>query len=115
MLQNIREHPFENEASDEIETLSILYGVHLASYRQLDQARAGWRTLQRENPNELGLLEPRVEFVSLNEKGDFVRLIGGGFSSQQKAQALCATLKQKGLYCAVAGFEGERLSLTSNL
>jgi sporulation related protein len=101
---------FENEASGDIETASVLFGVHLASYRKVREARDGWRKLQRQNPDELGLLEPRIERVRLKEKGVFLRLIGGGFSSQEKAAALCASLQQKGLFCSVSGFNGKRLS-----
>ncbi|MEL6213887.1 MAG: SPOR domain-containing protein, partial [Pseudomonadota bacterium] len=102
---------FENEAAGDIKVASVLYGVHLASYRMTDEAREGWRKLQRENPDELGLLEPRVEQVSVNGRGVFLRLIGGGFSSEDKAEALCKRLKSKNLYCAVASFNGDRLSL----
>ena len=102
---------FENEAEGEIPTASVLFGVHLASYRLPDEARDGWRKLQRENPDELGLLEPRTEPVTIPDKGIFLRLIGGGFSSNEKAQALCANLKQKGLFCSVVSFQGQRLSL----
>ncbi len=101
---------FENEASGDIETASVLFGVHLASYRRVREARDGWRKLQRQNPDELGLLEPRIERVRLKDKGVFLRLIGGGFSSQEKAAALCASLQQKGLFCSVSGFNGKRLS-----
>ena len=104
---------FRNEATaSDIQLSSIMFGVHLASYRQVDQARDGWRRLQRENPEELGLLEPRLEKITLERDGDFVRLIGGGFSSQQKASALCQRLASKGLYCDVAGFSGERLTFS---
>jgi len=102
---------FENEAEGEIKTESVLFGVHLASYRHLEEAQSGWRQLQRENPEELGLLEPRIEPVTIEGKGDFLRLVGGGFSSREKAEALCNQLKAKGMFCAVAGFEGQRLSL----
>lgn len=102
---------FENEAEGEIQTASVLFGVHLASYRLAEEAREGWRKLQRENPDELGLLEPRTEPISIPGKGLFLRLIGGGFSSNEKAQALCANLKQKGLFCSVVSFQGQRLSL----
>lgn len=102
---------FENEAAGDIKVESVLYGVHLASYRLTGEAREGWRKLQRENPDELGLLEPRVERVSVNGRGVFLRLIGGGFSSEDKAEALCKLLKSKELYCAVASFNGDRLSL----
>ncbi|MCB9954962.1 MAG: SPOR domain-containing protein [Caulobacterales bacterium] len=103
---------FENEAETAIPTSSVLFGVHLASYRHEEAARAGWRQLQRENPDELGLLEPRIEAVTIEGRGDFLRLIGGGFSSREKAEALCATLEAKGVYCVVTDFGGERLSLT---
>ena len=102
---------FENEAEGDIKTQSVLFGVHLASYRKMDEARAGWRQLQRENPEELGLLEPRVEEISVEGKGQFLRLIGGGFASRDKAEALCGQIKAKGLFCTVESFEGERLSL----
>ncbi len=103
---------FENEAEGgDIHTESVLFGVHLASYRHMEEARSGWRQLQRENPDELGLLEPRVEGVSVSGKGDFLRLVGGGFASRDKAEALCGQLKEKGLFCSVTSFEGERLSL----
>jgi len=103
---------FENEADENaIETTSVLFGVHLASYRAQDEAREGWRKLQRENPDELGLLEPRVETVVIEDKGVFLRLIGGGFSSRERASALCDVLKRKAQFCDVVGFAGQRLSL----
>ena len=102
---------FENEAEGDIKTESVLFGVHLASYRHPEEARTGWRQLQRENPDELGLLEPRLESVTISDKGEFLRLVGGGFASREKAEALCAQLKARGLFCSVTGFEGERLSL----
>jgi hypothetical protein len=106
---------FENEAENgDIKTESVLFGVHLASYRHLEEARAGWRKLQRENPDELGLLEPRVEAVTIEGKGKFLRLIGGGFAARDKAEALCGQLKANGLFCSVESFEGERLSLAEN-
>lgn len=105
---------FENEASSEARSPAVLFGVHLASYRQEDEAREGWSKLQRENPDELGLLEPRLETVEVPDRGSFLRLIGGGLSSREKAEALCSNLKIKGLYCAVSDFAGERLSLVEN-
>ena len=89
----------------------MLYGVHLASYRHVEDARAGWRKLQRENPDELGLLEPRIEEITIKGRGQFVRLIGGGFSTRDKAEQLCSRLRAKRLYCAVMDFEGQRLSM----
>ncbi|MEM8773074.1 MAG: SPOR domain-containing protein [Pseudomonadota bacterium] len=103
---------FENDADAARRSASSLFGVHLASYRKPAEAREGWRKLQRENPDELGLLEPRLDAIELPERGLFLRLIGGGLSSQDKALELCANLKAKGLFCSVSEFEGERLSLS---
>ena len=106
------EQIFENEAaSPEIKMTSVLWGVHLASYKHSDDASAGWKKLQRENPDELGLLEPRIEKVSLEGKGEYLRLVGGGFSSREKAEDLCAKLASKGVFCRVATFGGDRLSM----
>ncbi len=103
---------FENEAaSPEIKLTSVLWGVHLASYRHPDEANSGWQKLQRENPDELGLLEPRVEKVAIAGKGEYLRLIGGGFSSREKAKSLCDTLAAKGVFCRIANFGGDRLSM----
>jgi hypothetical protein len=105
------EQTFENEAHGDIKLSSVLWGVHLASYRRAEEAGAGWRKLQRDFPDELGLLEPRIEKVTIDGKGEFLRLVGGGFSSREKARALCATLAAKGVFCRVASFGGDRLSL----
>lgn len=106
---------FENEAPltdrGDIAVSSVLWGVHLASYRAQEEARNGWRKLQQENPDELGLLEPRVESIDIDGRGRFWRLIGGGFETEATAQTLCQTLEAKGLYCQVAGFGGQRLTL----
>ncbi len=103
---------FENEAANpEIKMTSVLWGVHLASYRRMEEASAGWAKLQRDNPDELGLLEPRIERVAVDGKGAYLRLVGGGFSSREKAKALCDELALKGVFCRVANFGGERLSM----
>ncbi|MEL6359587.1 MAG: SPOR domain-containing protein [Pseudomonadota bacterium] len=93
---------------------SALWGVHLASYRAEREAREGWIKLQKQNPDELGLLEPRIENVEIEGRGKFLRLIGGGFTSSEKAQDLCSTLASKGLFCKVSSFDGDRLSFAEN-
>ena len=107
------ESVFENEANNAaIPTTSILYGVHLTSYRKEEELIAGWRVLQRENPDQLGLLEPRVERVTFEDRGEFLRLIAGGFSSKEKAIALCDRLKRRNVYCAVTDFTGDRVEIS---
>ena len=106
------ENVFENEATgNQLETSSLLFGVHLASYRKTSDAITAWKNFQRENPNLLGLLEPRIETVEITGRGVFKRLIAGGFTSEEKAADLCDDLKRKKLYCKVSGFNGERLDI----
>ena len=106
------ENVFENEATgSSLQTSSLLFGVHLASYRKADDAINAWKNFQRENPNLLGLLEPRIETIEIAGRGKFKRLIAGGFSSEDKAADLCDDLKRKKLYCKVTGFNGERLDI----
>jgi cell division protein FtsB len=103
---------FENEAANpEIKMTSVLWGVHLASYRRVDEASAGWAKLQRDNPDELGLLEPRIERVAIDGKGAYLRLVGGGFSSREKATSLCETLAAEIGDTAENTLGGERLSM----
>lgn len=104
-----KEEIFENEAGDAIRTASVLFGVHLASYRHEAEARTGWVKLQQDFPDELGLLEPRLERVDIEGRGEFLRLVGGAFASEAKASALCERLRAKSAYCAVARFAGEKL------
>ena len=107
---------FENEASSaNIETTSVLFGVHLSSYRDVDGAIIGWKDLQRDNPDQLGLLEPRIETVVIEGRGAYQRLIAGGFSSIDKASDLCRTLEKKNLYCSVMEFSGERLTIPASV
>ncbi|HNS86136.1 MAG TPA: SPOR domain-containing protein, partial [Parvularculaceae bacterium] len=56
-------------------------------------------------------LEPRIEKVEVEGKGEYLRLVGGGFSSREKAKALCDTLASIGVFCRVATFGGDRLSM----
>ncbi|MEM1194036.1 MAG: SPOR domain-containing protein [Pseudomonadota bacterium] len=108
------ENVFENEATGtSLTTASLLFGVHLASYREPADAVTGWKNFQRENPNLLGLLEPRIERVEIDGRGEFQRLIAGGFSSEEKAADLCDVLKRKKLYCKISPFNGQRLEVSS--
>ena len=103
---------FENEApASEIPLQSVLWGVHLDSFSRERFAREGWGRLQRTFPDELGLLEPRTEKVTIEGRGEVFRLIGGGFASEATARALCAALARKSQYCRVVAFSGERLSI----
>lgn len=84
----------------------VLYGAHLASYRGLSGVQAGWRKLRLENPEELAGLDARVKKITVPQKGEFLRLISGPFSSRSEAAKLCSTLETRNLSCRVVNFEG---------
>jgi len=104
---------FENEAVDvNLETTSLLFGVHLASYRSPEDAALRWREFQEKYPDQLGLLEPRVQAIAIEGRGEYHRLIVGGFASRGKADALCDNLRTSKLYCEVMPFSGLPLNAT---
>lgn len=94
-----------------LETRSVLYALHLASYRSAASAEAGWRILAAEAPSALGDLHPRVERVDLGaDQGEFLRLKAGPVDSQAEAMARCAALTQSGHYCRTTDFAGSELA-----
>ena len=94
-----------------LETQSVLYGLHLASYRSDESARAGGRILASEAPDALRDLHPRVESVDLGEeRGLYLRLKAGPVDSLADATARCAMLTQAGLYCRADDYAGRDLA-----
>lgn len=78
---------------------ALTAAIHLASYRSIENARDGWRILQRRYPSELGTLVPMVLEVDLGGgRGRMLRLQASALT-QAEAQSLCERLKQAGQYC----------------
>lgn len=78
---------------------ALTAAVHLASYRSVENARDGWRILQRRYPNELGTLVPMVLEVDLGSgRGRMLRLQASALTPGE-ARALCEQMKQAGQYC----------------
>ena len=93
--------------SPAIAARSVLYGIHLASYRSETSAEAGWRILSSEAPAALDGLHPRVQSVDLGpERGVYLRLKAGPLDSRADAAARCAALVQAGHYCQAIDFAG---------
>jgi len=94
-----------------LETRSVLYALHLASYRSDASAEAGWRIISTEAPNALDGLHPRVEQVDLGEeRGLYLRLKAGPVDSLAEATARCAMLTQAGHYCRTDDYVGRDLA-----
>jgi hypothetical protein len=90
---------------------SVLYALHLASYRSEASAAAGWRIIAAEAAPSLDGLRPRLETVDLGpDRGVYLRLKAGPVDSSAQAAALCAALIESGHYCKTADFEGHELA-----
>lgn len=85
---------------------SVLYAVHLASYRQDALARDGWTSLQARAGGALSDLAPRLESADLGARGVFVRLKAGPLPSRRAAEERCVRLEALGLYCQLTDFHG---------
>ncbi len=86
-----------------------LFAVHLASYRDADKARRGWRAIARDHPSLIGVLTPVVARVELGGNGTFYRLKAGPFETWDGANDVCDALKDLSWTCAVLDFEGVAL------
>ncbi len=81
-------------------------GVHLASYRSVKQAEAGWSQLKRAHSELLGDLKHTVKSIDLGSKGRYYRLLAGPFPDNSAAEDVCRKLKSRRQFCdpAIADF-----------
>ena len=92
---------------------SLLYGVHIASYRTMDHVVQGWETMWAMLPDVLGPLQARVEAADLGERGVYLRLKAGPFATRADALSACAELSQSAIYCQAMAFTGDPLEAES--
>lgn len=77
-------------------------GAHLGSYRTVNEAKQGWETLAKANPDLLGSLTYQTaEFDPGDGRGIFIRLLAGPFDDRAKVQNLCKDLQSKRVFCRV--------------
>lgn len=85
------------------------YGLHLASYRSLDQLGSGWQQLQTLYPEllrGLGAISVVLDIPGMG--GTYHRLIAGPVADELAASGLCEALKARREYCVVAEFDPDR-------
>ena len=84
-------------------------GIHLASFRQQDSARQGWRELQGAYSDLLGGLDYRISTVQLSGgRGTFYRVKAGPFTDPSSAEEICSLLKSRNAYCVLSDFDGNK-------
>lgn len=79
------------------------WAVHLASYRAMGRAQAGWETLKKKFPQLDTLSILTSEFDPGNGRGTYVRLMARGFPTKGEATAFCGLLKSAGQFCEAKG------------
>ncbi len=87
---------------------SLLSAVHLASYRERENAVSGWSELQAAHASLSGL-QARLHEVALPDRGVFLRLKAGPFDSPGEAASACEPLAAAGEYCEPSDFTGRAL------
>ncbi len=77
------------------------YGIHLASFSNEANARAGWAALQTRYPDLLKDKTFVLRPVDLGDRGIFLRLIARPFPDSASAHDACRDLQRRSQYCAV--------------
>ena len=79
----------------------LTISVHLATYKNLENAEAGWRQLFIRHRKKLGTLKPRFVKVFLESRGILYRLHAFPFETRNSASTLCGSLHARGAYCKI--------------
>ena len=76
-----------------------VFMAHIASYRSIKQAKAGWNQLLVDHHVALHDAKMKISTITLPDEGLFYRVEVGPFLSLDKARALCSTLEARQTYC----------------
>ncbi|MCL1145567.1 SPOR domain-containing protein [Shewanella marinintestina] len=102
------ENTANNNKVTEIKNGHNAYGIHLSSYSNSNNLKAGWVSYKKRFHDLLVDGQPmQVDFVSKGKS--FSRLVYGPYSSKKSALSICRLLKVEGQYCAVVEYKGERI------
>ncbi len=82
------------------------FALHLASYRQIATAQAGWQELLKAMPTALSGLKPNTSVFENGAAGKYYRLEAGPIASRTDADNRCKTIKATGQFCTVVSFAG---------
>ena len=98
-----RPAPSPVEASPAEQHASAAYRVHLTSVRNPDYVQTDWNRLQDSHGDLLKDLELSVEKAEIGSERDLYHRLHAGPLSEMEAQALCAALAARGLWCRAVG------------
>lgn len=89
--------------------LSLMHGIHLASYRDARHVSEGWYALQGLHASLAGL-QARYVTADLGPRGVYLRLLAGPFDTAEEASEACRSLQAAQNWCAVTAFDGTAVS-----
>ncbi len=75
------------------------YVLHLASYRNVEDADRGWAQIMQGHGDVLQGLELSIRRVDIPERGTFFRIHAGPIADRDNAVALCNRINSLGSYC----------------
>ena len=83
------------------------FGMHIASYRKIAQARLGWMEIKKAYPFMMKDMTPLVSRVRFNDgRGNFYRLVAGPIAEKSVAMDECRIIKVNFGYCSVIDYQG---------
>ena len=83
------------------------YAVHLASYRGIETATAGWHNYVERYADQFSGLEGLLEQYESPNGQIFFRLKAASFSSESSAQQFCNDMESLNEYCMVDDTNGD--------
>ncbi|MDG2045511.1 MAG: SPOR domain-containing protein [Maricaulis sp.] len=96
--------------TDMAEATSLRHGIHLASYRLLENAQSGWAELQVRHGTVLGDMHARLETTHLDGRGTYLRLKAGPYDNARDAAQACRAIQESDEYCMPVDFSGQPLA-----
>jgi hypothetical protein len=94
--------------TDHVVSPSSAKGIHLASYKTLDNLKFGWKEFS--NSGHQAILNKEARIVHTNVSGiEYLRLVVGPYEDTDEARAACEIMKQTIAFCNIMDFNGEPL------
>ncbi len=75
------------------------HGARLSTYESEGEAQQGWAALQKQFPDQLGSLQPRIRKIALRRGGTVWAVDVGPLADRKAVAALCAALRKQHQDC----------------
>lgn len=104
----ITDYQAVSATTNQIEQPSSSKGIHLASYKSLDNLKIGWK--EYLNSGHQVILNKEARIIHTNVSGiEYLRLVVGPYSNTDQASKACEVVKQTTSFCNIIDFGGDIL------